>query len=381
MDKKSVFIIEDEESDYKEIKFKIVPAGLISLLDKDDPSSDGLSDKETESLNKFKSTETGSLRRSMDYIAQIIKENYKEIRLIICDLRINSDDNAGSQIIEMIRKNHIPDFNRDWYCEDIPIVIISKLIDQEKLKAYEKSSGNCFFLSKDTAFTSEGSGLLRSIVYRLSEQFNDKYAKNDSEKKYKVALSFTNDNVVEDGKILKIRNFIHEVAKGLYAKYSQEKVFFDMDQQEESNGKDVNYFTDNYNNAEYVLVFVSEGYKNKKSRWSTAEWEVIKNLDLKNKVIFVAIDSTLKESDFNTHLGINEVIYKDMLPWCSDYNNLLSAKNNDCVNYIKDGFWEKSTVQMMAHAIEMYRQESSKIIKEAVDFIIKTIETRENQAM
>lgn len=379
MNNKRVFIIEDDKADYKTIKNHIIPQDLDSLFINDDSASCELTDKETDALNVFMSTEENALHRCMTFIADIIRDNYETIRLIICDLRINADDTAGRQIIEMIRNKRIPNFDKDWFCEEVPIVIISRLTDQAKLDAYAKATRNCFFLSKDTAFTKDGASLLGSIVYRLAEQFEDSYKKHVAEKQYKIALSFTNSNIAEDGKELKIRSFIQEVAKGLYANYSGSKVFYDMDKQEESNAKDKDFFADTYNNAEYVVVFISEGYKNKTSRWSTAEWEVIKNLDMKNKVIFIAIDSTLKESDFKNCLGINEIIYKDMIAWCSQYNQLLNADEAEIINFVKDGYWKKSIVQMMAHAIGRFKEESPKIVKEAVEFIDKTIKKREER--
>lgn len=379
MNNKRVFIIEDEEADYKIIKNQVIPQGLDTLFISDNSVSCEFTDKETDALNMFKSTDENSLHRSMNFIADIIRSNHETIRLIICDLRINANATAGRQIIEMIRNKRIPNFDKDWFCEDVPIVIISRLTDQDKLDAYARATRNCFFLSKDTAFTKDGASLLGSIVYRLAEQFDDSYRKHVAKKRYKIALSFTNSNIAEDGKELKIRSFIQELANGLYAKYSGGRVFYDMDKQEESNAKDKYFFADTYNNAEYVVVFISEGYKNKTSRWSTAEWEVIKSLDMKNKVIFVAIDSTLKESDFKKCLGINEVIYKDMIAWCSQYNQLLNADEAGIINFVKDGYWDRSIAQMMSNAIRRYKEESPKIIKEAVEFIDKTIKIREER--
>ena len=100
---------------------------------------------------------------------------------------------------------------------------------------------------------------------------------------------------------------------------------------------------------------------------------------MKNKVIFVAIDSTLKESDFKKCLGINEVIYKDMIAWCSQYNQLLNADEAGIINFVKDGYWDRSIAQMMSNAIRRYKEESPKIIKEAVEFIDKTIKIREER--
>jgi hypothetical protein len=257
------------------------------------------------------------------------------------------------------------------------ILIVSELVDRDKLRAYERSAGNCIFISKMTAFSDEGSASLSSVLHSLAMQFDENSKIKDSKKQYKVALSFTGSNVDADGKELKIRGFIEALANALSKYYTSDGVFFDMNHQEASNGKTSDQFVKTYNNAEYVVVFISEGYKNKTSRWSAAEWEVIKKLDLKKQVIFVAIDSTLKESEFNTDLGIDEVIYKDMLGFCSEYNNLLNVADSETVGWIKENVSSLPVTQIVAHVVKSYNEKSSKIIEEAASFIVKTIKKRE----
>lgn len=152
-----------------------------------------------------------------------------------------------------------------------------------------------------------------------------------------------------------------------------------MTHQEESNAKDKEVFANTYNNAEYVVVFISEGYKNKKSRWSSAEWEVIKKLDLRNKVIFVAIDSTLKEDEFKSCLEIDEIIYINMLGLCSDYNKLYNVEDAETVSYIKNNIQIMSITQIAAYTIKNYCDKSETIIKEAVELIVNTINERESK--
>ena len=378
MDMMKVLIIEDEKSDYKKIKNKILLQEMCSVFDGNGIATGTLTDQEKNAVTKFRSSEDGALKRSMDFIAETINSYYQDIRLIICDLKINNNNNAGSQIIEMIRRGQNFNFNKPWYGKEIPIVIISKLSDKELLKAYEKSAGKCFFLSKDTALSDDGAATLSSILNGMAVQFNETYNRYDSKKKYKVALSFTGTNVDGDGKDLKIRGFIQEVARVLSEQFSIERVFYDMTHQEESNAKDKKVFADTYNNAEYVVVFISEGYKNKKSRWSSAEWEVIKKLDLRNNVIFVAIDSTLKEDEFKNCLEIDEIIYIDMLGLCSEYNKLYYAEDSETISHINDNIQIMTVTQIAAYAIKNYCEKSSRIIKEASGLIIKTINTRES---
>ena len=377
MERNKVLIIEDEESAFRNIKDKIIPQEMFSVFDHDGSAVGGLSEDEKYSITKFHSTESGALRKSMDYIAETINDHYQEIGLIICDLLINGNDNAGSKIIESIRHSQGFRFNKQWYGKEVPILIVSQLVDKDQLKAYEKSSGNCFFLSKTTAFSNEGAAILNTILRGLVEQFNEKFNKYDSKKQYKVALSFTGSNIGEDGKELKIRSFIAAIANILSCYYTSERVFFDMNQQESSNAKNTEQFVETYNDAEYVIVFISEGYKNKKSRWSSAEWEVIKKLDLSKRVIFIAIDSTLKESEFKTELGIDEVIYRDMLGFCSDYNELLNVADSETVAWIKDNVSNLPITELAAHIVNGFNEKSSKIIKEAAGFIIETIKKRE----
>ncbi len=377
MERNKVLIIEDEESDFRNIKDKVIPQDMFSVFDQEGLAVGDLSEEEKETVTKFKSTEPGALRRSMDFITETINNHYQEIGLIICDLRINGNDNAGSQIIENIRHSQGFRFKKKWYGIEVPILIVSKLVDKDKLRAFEKSSGNCFFLSKTTAFSNDGAAILNTVLRGLVGQFDEKFKNYDSEKKYKVALSFTNSNIDEDGRELKIRGFIEAIANGLGNYYRSKRVFFDMNHQEMSNGKNFDQFVETYNDAEYVVIFISEGYKNKKSRWSTAEWEVIKKLDLSKQVIFVAIDSTLKESEFKTELGIDEVIYNDMLGFCSDYNKLFNVAESETIGWIKENLNVLPITQIAAQVVTICNEKSSKIIKEAASFIIETIKQRE----
>jgi len=377
MERNKVLIIEDVKSHFENIKNNIIPQGMFSIFDSDGSHIGSLSEEEDMSVAKFSSTEPGALRKSKDFIAKAIDKHYKEIGLIICDLRINDNNYAGVEIIDMIRNNQSLTFGKSWYGEEVPILVVSELTDMEILGAYERASGNCFVLSKTTAFSNNGAAILNRILYGLVKQFDEKYRQYDLIKRYKVALSFTGCNVDNDGKELKIRGFIQAVAHELSKFYTTDKVFYDMNHQEGSNAKNTTQFAETYNNAEYVVVFISEGYKHKTSRWSTAEWKVIKNLDLPKQVIFVAIDSSLKAEEFKNELGIKEVIYKDMLQPCSDYNKLLSVGDSEIVGWIKDNTSSKSVTDIAAHVLGHYEEKAPKIIKEAAGFIDATIKERE----
>ncbi len=380
MDTWKVLIIEDEKPDYEKIKADVLPQEMMSVFDDADNTTDGFSEREMDSVTKFKSTQVGALRASMSFIADTLNNHYHDIRVIICDLQINGDDTAGASIIDMIRHSTNLTFNKAWYGENIPIVIISKLEDRGRYRALENAADNSFFLPKSEALTPDGSALLRTIISKMAKRFENLYGEYESRKKYKVALSFTALNVDADGKELKIRRFIQEIVRELDEEYTREKVFYDMNHQEESNGKDKEIFAQTYNDAEYVVVFISEGYKDKTSRWSTAEWEVIKNLENReHKVIYVAIDSTLKEEDFKDRLGIKEVIYKDLLSLCSDYNKLYQAKDEEIIQNIKENFYKMSAIQIAAFSIDHYYNHTPGIIKDASTFIINTINLRDSK--
>lgn len=375
-----VLIIEDEKSDFEKIKADVVPQEMLSVFDDADNATGGLSEREMDSVAKFKSTEAGALKASMSFIADTLNNHYQDIRVVICDLQINGDDQGGARIIDMIRHNKNLTFSKSWYGENIPIVIISKLEDKDKYRALEMAADNSYFLPKSEALTGDGSALLRTIISKMAKRFEDLYRDYESRKKYKVALSFTASNVDADGKELKIRRFIQEIARELDEEYTREKVFYDMNHQEESNGKDKEEFARTYNDAEYIVAFISEGYKDKTSRWSTAEWEVIKNLENREKkVIYVAIDSTLKEEDFKNCLGIKEVIYKDLLSLCSDYNKLYHAEDEELIQNVKENFYKMSAIQIAAYSIDHYYNHALGIIKEATSFIVKTINLRDSK--
>lgn len=373
-------IIEDEKSDFEKIKVDVVPEEMLSVFDDADNTTGGLSERETDSVMKFKSTEAAALKASMSFIADTLNNHYQDIRVVICDLQINGDDNAGARIINMIRLSKNLTFNKSWYGENIPIVIISKLEDKDRYKALEMAADNSYFLPKSEALTSDGSALLRTIISKMAKRFEKLYQDYESRKKYKVALSFTASNTDADGKELIIRRFIQEIVRELDEEYTREKVFYDMNHQEESNGKDKEEFARTYNDAEYIVVFISEGYKDKTSRWSTAEWEVIKNLENREKkVIYVAIDSTLKEEDFKNCLGVKEVIYKDLLSLCSDYNKLYHAEDEELIQNVKENFYKMSAIQIAAYSIDHYYNHAPGIIKEATSFIVKTINLRDSK--
>lgn len=375
-----VLIIEDEKPDFEKIKADVVPQEMSSVFDDAGNTAGGLSEREMDSVTKFKSTEAGALKASMSFVTDTLNNHYQNIRVVICDLQINGEDQGGARIIDMIRHSKNLTFSKSWYGENIPIVIISKLEDRDRYRALEMAADNSYFLPKSEALTGDGSALLRTIISKMAKRFENLYRDYESRKKYKVALSFTASNVDADGKELKIRRFIQEIARELDEEYTREKVFYDMNHQEVSNGKDREIFAQTYNDAEYIVVFISEGYKDKTSRWSTAEWEVIKNLEHREqKVIYVAIDSTLKEEDFKNCLGIKEVICKDLLSLCSNYNRLYYAEDDETILYAKESFYKMSAIQIAAYSIDHYYNKVPGIIKEAAASIIKTINLRDSE--
>jgi hypothetical protein len=119
MKRNKVLIIEDEEPHYRDIKDKIIPQEMFSIFDQEGSAVGSLSVEEKDSVTKFHSTETGALRKSMDFIVETINNHYQEIGLIICDLRINGNNEAGGRIIETIRHSRFR-FNNTWYGKEVP---------------------------------------------------------------------------------------------------------------------------------------------------------------------------------------------------------------------------------------------------------------------
>lgn len=58
-----------------------------------------------------------------NYVTQQIDENYKELRLIICDIKLNSNDTSGDRMVETIRKHVISDFPK--WTSLVPIIAIT----------------------------------------------------------------------------------------------------------------------------------------------------------------------------------------------------------------------------------------------------------------
>lgn len=76
-----VLIIEDEKSDFEKIKADVVPQEMLSVFDDADNATGELSEREMDSVTKFKSTEAGALKASMSFIADTLNNHYQDISL------------------------------------------------------------------------------------------------------------------------------------------------------------------------------------------------------------------------------------------------------------------------------------------------------------
>ena len=140
---KKVLIIEDLKSDFEKMR-GLLGSTYVVLPDSFDEMSACI--EYPEKVNK-----------SIDeFVKQQIDENYKELRLILCDIRFINDMRGGNKIIKAIRKHKILDAP-NW-TSFVPIIAVTKYAHrQESIIA----DGADFSLNKDLI---EGDDTLFSAI-------------------------------------------------------------------------------------------------------------------------------------------------------------------------------------------------------------------------
>lgn len=103
-----ILIIENKKKDFWQIKKKLA-GDFYTIL----PSN------VEEMINCI---ERGG-RGIIDYVLRQIDENYKELMLIVCDIRLNGNDSSGERVVEAIRNHRIPDF--PIWTSLVPIIAIT----------------------------------------------------------------------------------------------------------------------------------------------------------------------------------------------------------------------------------------------------------------
>ena len=184
MGKFGVFIIEDEQEDYKKIK-NILPSNCYSLLDSTidvdesnlstNVNESNLSEEELKAINIFKENQNDSLVKSERYVQRIIKNNLDNLRMIICDLEINGVYNGGIQVIGAIKEIY-PTSSKDYQLsQQIPIIFLSKLTDGTTLEAFHANLGQCLYFPKEAAFNITSTYIVKDVIDYMVSDFDNKY--------------------------------------------------------------------------------------------------------------------------------------------------------------------------------------------------------------
>lgn len=319
-----VLIIEDSYVDFIKIQEKLIPKDYISRLPFYFETSDEIKQKRTQFLRELTSDinneevidpndcltkeekewldclkKPGGFDEAFDRIANTIRENFQELRLIICDLQLCGDDVAGKRIIEQIRQNRdILQGDKAWFCQNIPIICFTHLSGQTEVVF---AGINCVTIYKEDVRNAYFQ--FKSFVKLLSENFDNYY--KEHAQRYKVSLSFSGENKLQ--KISHIA-FVKEFAHCLYSKFTKERVFFYV---ENKDNKDVEQDLENIykNESEYVIVFITSDYNSAVSPITQREWKAIQEeYEKKNwqGVFFVPIEKEVANSPMiEKLLGIN----------------------------------------------------------------------------
>lgn len=103
-----ILIIENAPKDFWQIRKKLVGDFYAILPEKVDEMIDCI--------------ESGG-NRIIDYVLKQIDENYKELKLILCDIRLNNNDSSGERVVQAIRNHRIPDF--PIWTSLVPVIAIT----------------------------------------------------------------------------------------------------------------------------------------------------------------------------------------------------------------------------------------------------------------
>lgn len=375
MEKFGVLIIEDNPKDYKSIKYNILPSNCFSVLDSRRKNKKlDLSGEETKANDLFRETGETSLKQSEKYVVDIIRKHQDSLRMIICDLQINGDDEGGTQLIKAIKNID----SNDWFARQIPILILSNMTDDKIAIAVRESIGRCLYFTKKAAMKSID--IIKDVITYMVSDFDGKCKKLKYEKPYTVALSFTRSTTNESGEDVYLRGFIEDIAHGLYCLYGKEKVYYDVDNKTKTASRTPKELAKIYNKSEFVVVFLSKSYVDQTSKWVREEWEIIKKLVSEKRVLFMKLDSMVKSDDFEDKLGISELIYIDLTRHCSEYNKIVEGIADRYRENFSD-FYDGPFSAFAKFAINEYqdflRQDVAQAAKDIMDTISTFIQERE----
>lgn len=189
---KKILIIEDLKSDFEKMRRLLGGAyGVLPERFEEMSACIEYPDKVNKSIDEF--------------VEQQIDENYKDIWLIICDIRFADDIRGGNKVVKAIRKHKIPDAP-NWTLF-VPIIAVTKYADRQE---FIIADGADFLLNKNTI--ESGGGLLSAVVEKHIEKFETlmnllpvqqiKKGKKDSKKKVFIVHGHDNELKQEVARVL-----------------------------------------------------------------------------------------------------------------------------------------------------------------------------------
>ena len=419
MEKYKVLIIEDKQEHYIEIQDKLVSDKGLSRLPYNLEVSDShnsmrrqflrefyanLEDKISadECMSEFEITFTnllrqeGSLNEAIQQIDQIIRDNYRELRMIICDLELCTEPEAGVNIIRHIRNDKILEDYYFWYQKKIPIIILTGLDGYNPIDATNVGGWNCRLFKKvDLLATHEpishnendacgnnsiGScqSIFQSIVDMLATEFEQTYQHYMNLKEYEIAISCSGLNDIIQNNLIPHKEFLSIFANCLYSFFTEKKVFFYGDNYRITNFKaDIDHIYGR--ECKYVIVVITDDYNTETKKITQEEWRVIKEryeqLNWEG-VFFVTIETSVANiSIIKRNLGLSEDIpFIDFSELREKFYNIIKDQCVIIQDFAKD---QTESDYSIFHRYKNVQDELKKEIKNRIiDAIIRKEERR-----
>lgn len=220
--------------------------------------------------------------KSFDYskkIKALIENNYRDLRLIVCDLvDQKTGTSKGWEVIDSIKSDKNKIEGNEWYTMYLPIVVVTQA--QEK----DYTGGRDIFRKEHVALFGKN---VSEVFYGCINVLVNMFDTICQEKmRHKVAVSYTwYDKQTNDNH----QPFVEHIAHSLFEKYKKENVFYDNTKISETAGSYIDDLPERVykKGCDLVLVFLSNNYAI--SGWTEKEWEQTKLREDK-KFLFVAID-------------------------------------------------------------------------------------------
>lgn len=223
--------------------------------------------------------------KSFDYEGQIkplIIKDYRDLRLVICDL-LDKKTIHGWDVIESIKHKQNRIEENVWFTSYLPIIVVTQAEEEDyqgKRDTYRKQHV--------TLFGKPVSDVFYGCVDVLTELFDSVC---QEKMRYKIAISYTwynketNDNH---------QSFVEIIAHRLYQEYKKDRIFYDIEKISNTAGLLSEELAKKVyeKGCDYVLVFLTKDYTT--TLWTEKEWQHIKQLG-HNRYIFVVIEDLNKD--------------------------------------------------------------------------------------